>query len=94
MSCTKYTLTNTRSTLVTFNYRRCSDSLWVYQTPLQPNQTLIIFAITGTYSSPFAGITVVTDSDLPAYTIYEVSDCCDSTLPASILVFYQQLKLP
>jgi outer membrane biosynthesis protein TonB len=50
MACSKYTLTNTGSTLVNFNYRRCDDSLWEYQVELNPNQTKNIWLINNTYS--------------------------------------------
>lgn len=50
MACSKYTLTNTGSTLVNFNYRRCDDSLWEYQIELNPNQTKNIWLIDNTYS--------------------------------------------
>ena len=51
MACSKYTLTNTGTTAVNFNYRRCDDSMWEYQVPLQPNQTKTIWLINGTYSA-------------------------------------------
>jgi hypothetical protein len=50
MACSKYTLTNTGSTIVNFNYRRCDDSLWEYQVELTPNQTKNIWLINNTYS--------------------------------------------
>jgi hypothetical protein len=50
MACSKYTLTNTGSTIVNFNYRRCDDSLWEYQVELNPNQTKNIWLINNTYS--------------------------------------------
>lgn len=50
MACSKYSLTNTGSTLVNFNYRRCDDSLWEYQVELEPNQTKNIWLINNTYS--------------------------------------------
>ena len=50
MACSKYTLTNTGSTIVNFNYRRCDDSFWEYQVELNPNQTKNIWLINGTYS--------------------------------------------
>jgi len=50
MACSKYTLTNTGSTVVNFNYRRCDDSMWEYQIELQQNQTKNIWLINGTYS--------------------------------------------
>ena len=50
MACSKYILTNTGSTLVNFNYRRCEDSLWEYQVELNPNQTKNIWLIDNTYS--------------------------------------------
>jgi hypothetical protein len=58
MACSKYTLTNTGSTIVNFNYRRCDDSMWDYQVELTPNQTKNIWLINGTYSisSVYTGI--------------------------------------
>lgn len=50
MACSKYTLTNTGSTIVNFNYRRCDDAMWEYQVELTPNQTKNIWIIDGTYS--------------------------------------------
>lgn len=50
MACSKYTLTNTGSTLVNFNYRRCDDSLWEYQVELNPSQSKNIWLIDNTYS--------------------------------------------
>jgi hypothetical protein len=50
MACSKYTLTNTGSTIVNFNYRRCDDSMWEYQVELKQNQTKNIWLIDGTYS--------------------------------------------
>ena len=50
MACSKYTLTNTGSTLINFSYQRCDDSLWDYQVELLPNQTKNIWVINGTYT--------------------------------------------
>ena len=50
MACSKYTLTNTGSTIVNFNYRRCDDSLWEYQVELNPGQTKNIWLLNGTFS--------------------------------------------
>ena len=50
MACSKYTLTNTGSTIVNFSYRRCDDSMWDYQVELTPNQTKNIWVIDGTYT--------------------------------------------
>mgnify|MGYP000035190764 FL=1 len=50
MACSKYTLTNTGSTQVNFNYRRCDDSMWEFQVELEPNQTKNIWLIDDTYS--------------------------------------------
>jgi len=49
MACSKYTLTNTGTTSINFNYRRCDDSMWEYQVNLDPNQTKNIWLIDGTY---------------------------------------------
>ena len=50
MACSKYTLTNTGSTVVNFSYRRCEDSLWEYQVELNPSQSKNIWLIDNTYS--------------------------------------------
>ena len=45
MACSKYTLTNTGSTIVNFNYQRCDDAKWEYQVELTPNQTKNIWLL-------------------------------------------------
>jgi hypothetical protein len=50
MACSKYTLTNTGSTVVNFSYRRCDDSMWNYQVELLPSQVKNIWVINGTYT--------------------------------------------
>jgi len=61
MACSKYILTNTGSTIVTFNYRRCDDGMWSYQVELEPNQVKNIWLIEDTYSS--ANVTIVVDDE-------------------------------
>ena len=61
MACSKYILTNTGSTIVTFNYRRCDDGMWEYQVELEPNQNKNIWLIDNTYSS--ANVTIVVDNE-------------------------------
>ena len=51
MACSKYTLTNSGTTAVNFNYRRCDDSMWEYQVNLDPNQTKNIWLIDETYDA-------------------------------------------
>ena len=68
MACSKYTLTNTGSTSVNFNYRRCDDSMWEYQVNLDPNQTKNIWLIDGTYSiaQPFlTNLVLVNNGSFP-----------------------------
>ena len=50
MACSKYTLTNTGTTVINFNYRRCDDSMWEYQVELEPSQTKNIWLLNNTYS--------------------------------------------
>jgi hypothetical protein len=50
MACSKYTLTNTGTTSVNFNYQRCDDLMWEYQVNLDPNETKNIWVINGSYS--------------------------------------------
>jgi len=60
MACSKYILTNTGSTIATFNYRRCDDSMWEYQVELEPNQIKNIWLINNTYST--ANTTIVVNN--------------------------------
>lgn len=52
MSCSKYYLTNTGTTIVTFNYQRCDDAMWEYQVELAPSESKTIWLLNNTYSSP------------------------------------------
>lgn len=61
MACSKYTLTNSGTTIVTFNYQRCEDALWQYQVELLPNETKNIWLLDNTYSSAFPNKVVLTD---------------------------------
>ena len=63
MACSKYILTNTGSTITTFNYRRCDDSMWQYQVELEPNQIKNIWLIDNTYST--ANVTIVVNNQGP-----------------------------
>ena len=68
MACGKYTLTNTGTTQVNFNYRRCDDAMWQYQVELEPNQTKNIWLIDNTYSisPPFlSSVVLVNDGVFP-----------------------------
>jgi hypothetical protein len=49
MSCSKYSLTNTGTTAVNFNYQICEDFLWEYQVNLNTNETKNIWLTNGTY---------------------------------------------
>lgn len=51
MACSKYTISNTGSTICNFNYRRCDDSLWQYQVEIIPNEIKNIWLIDNTYSN-------------------------------------------
>jgi len=53
MACSKYTITNTGSTIVNFNYRRCDDSMWEYQVELLPSQTKNVWVLDDTYSTAY-----------------------------------------
>ena len=53
MNCCKYTLINKDSKIATFNYRRCDDTMWIYQVSLKPNQIKNIWSIEDTFSTPF-----------------------------------------
>ena len=59
MACSKYTLTNTGSSIANFSYRRCDDNMWEYQTPLDPSEVKNIWLINGTYSTAFNNAIVI-----------------------------------
>ena len=61
MSCSKYTLTNTGSSIVNFSYQRCDDAMWEYQVELNPNQIKNIWLLDTTYSTAFSNSIVLDD---------------------------------
>lgn len=61
MACTKYTLTNTGSTIVNFSYQKCEDAMWEYQVELLLNETKTIWLLDNTYSSAFDEYINLTD---------------------------------
>lgn len=61
MACSKYILTNTGTTIVTFNYQRCDDALWQYQVELTPSETKNIWLLDNTYSTAFSSKIVLTN---------------------------------
>ena len=65
MACSKYTLTNTGSSIANFSYRRCDDNMWEYQVPLDPSETKNIWLINGTYGTAFAN--TINKIDLGAF---------------------------
>ena len=48
MACSKCIITNTGTTLITFNYVECSDSKNEYQVTLEPNEIKTIWYVNGT----------------------------------------------
>jgi hypothetical protein len=56
MACSKYTLTNTGSSISNFSYRRCDDNMWEYQVPLDPSETKNIWLINGSYGTAFSNV--------------------------------------
>ena len=84
MACSKYTLTNTGTTITTFNYRRCDDSMWQYQVELLPNQTKNIWLIDNTYSlSSFYvnNIVLVNDGVFPPIPITPTPTITNTSTP-------------
>lgn len=82
MACSKYTLTNTGSTAVNFNYRRCDDSMWEYQVNLNPGQTKNIWLVNGTYDAAQffdPSISLVNDGAFPPQTS-PYSNCVSFTV--------------
>lgn len=54
MSCKVYSLFNSGTTEIYFNYQRCDDNMLEYQIPLQPNETKKIWLLDGTFGiDPF-----------------------------------------
>lgn len=68
MSCIKYTLTNTGTTIINFNYQKCADNLWIYQVELEPNQTKNIWVQNQTLQIPqyfLQTLEIVNDGEFP-----------------------------
>lgn len=61
MACSKYTLTNTGSSIANFSYRRCDDNMWQYQVPLDPSEVKNIWLINNSYSTAFSNAIVLDD---------------------------------
>jgi surface protein len=53
MACKKYTILNTGSSTISFNYRRCDDGMWEYQETLMVGETKNVWFIPGTFSTAF-----------------------------------------
>ncbi len=65
MACSKYILTNTGTTIVTFNYQECDSLEWKYQVELRPNEKKNIWFVDNTYSCAFIPQIVIQESDFP-----------------------------
>ena len=63
MGCRKYTLQNTGTTIVSFNYLRCEDAIWQYNLELFPGQVRNIWLYDYTFS--------ITNFDAPQITFLE-----------------------
>jgi hypothetical protein len=50
MACKFYSLFNSGTTEINFNYQRCEDALWEYQVELKPNENKKIWLLDGTFS--------------------------------------------
>ena len=69
MKCCKYIIRNNGTTLATFNYRKCSDGMWEYQTTLNPNQVKNIWFYENTYTATLGNIEILSrDCSLSAGT--------------------------
>ena len=58
MNCFKYVLVNTGTTIAYFNYRRCDDGMWDYQSQINPNEVKTIWAIEYTYITAFNSVKI------------------------------------
>jgi len=66
MACRKYILTNTTSSNGVFSYQECSNQMWNYNILIEPNTTLNVWLITGTYSTASSSVISVDDlGDFP-----------------------------
>ena len=65
MSCSKLSLTNTGSTVVSFNYQECSNSEWEYQVQLNPNETKNIWCVTNTFSYAAGFNIIISETTFP-----------------------------
>lgn len=85
MACSRYVLTNTGTTIVTFNYRRCDDALWQNQVELNPEETKNIWLINNSYSiSPYFERFVILENwgDFPPTTVTATPDVTPTPTPS------------
>ena len=61
MACKKYILTNTTNSNGVFSYQECSNQIWVYDTVIEPNVSLNIWLITGTFATATSSIITIDD---------------------------------
>ena len=61
MACKKYILTNTTNFKGVFSYQECSNQVWVYDTVIEPNVSLNIWLITGTFATATSSIITIDD---------------------------------
>ena len=94
MACSKYTLTNTGSSIVNFSYQRCDDAMWEYQVELNQGQTKTIWLLDSTYSTAFSTSIVEVDLGVfppvalsPTPTILLDSSAKFSKENSSVIVF-------
>jgi hypothetical protein len=66
MACKKYILNNTTNSNGVFSYQECSNQMWNYNNLIEPNTTLNIWLITGTYITASSSVISVDDlGDFP-----------------------------
>ena len=80
MACNRQTLTNTGTTQINFNYRRCDNSMWEYQVKLMPNKSKNIWYIDNTFNiSPSFDSNISITDTIPFPTVPKPTVCnCNS----------------
>jgi hypothetical protein len=88
MACSKQTLTNTGTTEINFNYRRCDNSLWEYQVNLQPNKVKNIWCLDDTFeiSPSFVSSVAITKSPFPVIGKPKTCICKSYTITNNSLI--------
>ena len=68
MNCCKYTIKNIGDKVANFNFKKCDDKGWYYESLIEPNETLEVWLEINSYSTEFKTIEILSkDCNYPEF---------------------------